>query len=173
MLRARTFGFETRRIRVASAGVRRMSAKNLGVSCCSEWLSSIHSHSLGNGGTTEVDGRAVLDGLLARAAEIDELLLLRLSVRNVLSHSRPPHIPQTSHHPCAVSYSSTGQLQSSLRTAASNLQSQHLAADPSIHPVFPVLPPVLQSCLQSCLHPSIHTNIHPPVTHQQQSGRNQ
>lgn len=100
LLRAQTLGSDTRRIRVASAGVRRMSAKNLRhvrAGCCM-W------HSLGDGGTSEVDGRAVLDSFLVRTTRVYEVLLLHRSqrkpaVRGLSEDSRPLRIRQTWHHP--------------------------------------------------------------------------
>lgn len=98
-----TWGLETKRMRVASAGVRRMSAKNLLLvavgGCCS----------LGDGCAPEVNRRTVLDRVLVRSGRIDEVLLLcrvsRLRFARSLRDSQRLHIRRTSHHPevCFVS----------------------------------------------------------------------
>lgn len=61
-------------------------------------------HSLGDRGTSEVNGRAVLDSFIVRTTSIDEVLLLHRSQRGptgrgLSQDSRPLRIRQTWHHP--------------------------------------------------------------------------
>lgn len=68
-----------------------MSAKNLvsaGVAADEQALSK---HSLGNGGTSKIDGSTVLNSGFARASEVDKHLLLRRISHRLLQMVRLTH----------------------------------------------------------------------------------